>query len=128
MKETYGKDVWIGGNVKFCIFELRPWLSVRWIVDKCSLILFEKRKTKYLDKIHQTRLEAINKNSHVIKKKHIILIASDDISKIKGDELYTYEDVLSIISELKLNHVSTLFGGYKDYILKRELSQEEDNI
>jgi len=55
-----------------------------------------------------------------LKKKHIILIASDEISKLKGDEWFTYEDVLSIVKELKLNHVSTLFGGYKEYILKRE--------
>lgn len=124
MKETYGKDVRIGGNVKFCIFELRPRLSVRWIVDKCSLILFEKRSKKKVDKVHQNRIDAITKNSHVFKKKHIILIASDEISKIKGDELYTYEDVIQIIKELKLNHVSTLFGGYWEYILKREDIQE----
>jgi len=59
-----------------------------------------------------------------LKKKHIILIASDELSKLKGDEMFTYEDVISIVKELKLNHVSTLFGGYKEYIMKREDIQE----
>jgi hypothetical protein len=44
LKDTVGKDVKIGGNVKYCIFELRPKLSVLRIIDKCSLLLFEKKK------------------------------------------------------------------------------------
>ena len=87
--------------------------------------MYEKKSKKKASKIHQNRIEAITKNSHIIKKKHIILITSDEISKLKTDEMATYEDVLSIIKEMNLNHVSTLFGGYRDYILKREDIQEE---
>ena len=45
---------------------------------------------------------------------------SEELAKVKGDEWYTYEDVLSIISEIHLNHVSTLYGGYWEYLIKRE--------
>jgi hypothetical protein len=52
------------------------------------------------------------KNEATLKRRHIIMITSEEVQKIKGDERFTYEDMLSIISEIKMNRVSTLAGGY----------------
>ena len=55
------KDIQIGGNVKFCIFDLRPKLSSKKIVDKCSLLLYSKKRSFKKD------TKRIEKNKQALK-------------------------------------------------------------
>ena len=125
LKNAVGKDVKIGANVRLCIFELRPKLSVRRLIDKNSLILFEKNRKSRQKKMHDNRVKAIQKNKAFLKSRHVVMVASDEVLKLRGDELYTYEDVLGIVEELNMNRVSTLFGGFKEYLLKKESAMSQ---
>ena len=46
---------------------------------------------------------------------------SDELGKIKSEKK-TYLDVGSIMSEMKINRVSTLLGGYKEYLIQKHYS------